>query len=34
MTNSMEFTVEDFQTRGKTGENFAQGSKPIAGLAI
>jgi len=34
MTNSMEFTVEDFQTGGKTAENFAESSKPIVGLAI
>jgi len=34
MTNSMEFIVEDFETRGKTGKKFAESSKPIAAMAI
>ena len=30
----MAFTVEDFQTRGKTAEYFAETSKPNGGLTI
>lgn len=30
----MDITVEDFQTPGKTAENFAESSKPIGGLTI